>query len=130
MSLLSVHIPHVEGSASGHVSPEDLEKAETSNEFSGRMPPMNKEGDVQKSLLPISDNAALLVWMPRDLSIYSNSERVYAICPTAVALLRGQGCREISQSAPLSMIFAILTHCLKTTAINNYFIRTQGQRFC
>ena len=28
------------------------------------------------------------------------------------------------------MIFTILTHCLNTTDTNNYFVRTQGRRFC
>ena len=69
MSLLSVPIPHVEGSAPEHVSPEDLGKVKTANELAGYMSSTNKE-DVQKSLLPISDNVTLRVWMSRDLSIY------------------------------------------------------------
>ena len=81
---------------------------------------MGKEDAVRKSLLPISG----------DLSICSNSEYFYAIFAIAVVLRREQGGREIAQSESLSTIGAILTHCLDTTATNNYFVRTQGQWFC
>ena len=91
---------------------------------------MGKEDAVQKSLLPISDNAPSPVWMSRGRCVYSNSAHDYAILPIAVALFWDQGGRGIAQSKPLSMIFTILTHCLNTTDINNYFLRAQGRRFC
>ena len=55
--------------------------------------------------------------MSKDLERYSNSEYVYAIFPIAIALFWGKGGRGIANSKPLSMIFAILTHCLNTTAV-------------
>ena len=129
MSLLSVPIPHGEGSASEHFSPGGPEAVHSGNEMSGYRLPMSKEDDVRKSPLPISDNVASRVWMSHDLSIYSNSEYVYTIFSIAVALFWDQGCREIAQSEPLSTICTILTHCLNATAINNYFVRTQGRWF-
>ena len=90
---------------------------------------MGKEDAVQKSLLPISDNAPSPVWMSRGRCVYSNSAHDYAILPIAVALFWDQLCREIAHPEPLSMIFTILTHCLNTTDIANYFAWAQGLWF-
>ena len=98
--------------------------------MSGYMSSMSEEDAVRKCLLPISDNVTSRDWMSRDLSVYSNSEYVYAIYPIAVDLVWGQWGREIAKSESLSTIFAILTHCLNTTDNNNYFVRAQGQWFC
>ena len=68
--------------------------------------------------------------MSQDLKIYSSSEYVYAIPPFALALWWGNGGREISRPKPLFMVFTNLTHCLNTTAGNNYFFRTQCRWFC
>ena len=68
-----------------------------------------KSDDVEKCLGPISENARNQIWMCPDLSIYSNSEYVYAIFPLAVALFWGKGGREIPESVPLSTICAILS---------------------
>ena len=129
MCSLSAPIPHVEGSASEHELPGDLEKVKAANEFPGYRPSMNKEDDVRKSPLPISDNVTSRAWMSRDLSIYSNSRYAYANLPSAVDLFWDQGGREIAHPKPLPMIFTITTHCLDATATNNYFVRAQCRWF-
>ena len=96
------------------------------NEMTGYKGPTYREGEVQKRLLPISLGGRSKIWTPRDLEIYSNSAYVYAISPIALALLRGKGGREIAMSGPLSIIFAIQTHCLNTAAVNNYFCQEEG----
>ena len=87
---------------------------------------MPKSDAVEKRIGPISGNTRNQIWMCPSLSIYSNSEYVYAIPPTAVALFWRKGGRGISESKPLSMIFAILSHILNTTDVNNYSVRTTG----
>ena len=42
----------------------------------------------------------------------------------------GKGGRAICLSRPLSSIFTILSHCLSTTAVNNYSVRTTGKWSC
>ena len=64
------------------------------------------------------------------ISIYSNSEYVYAIFSIAVSLPRGKGGREIAESRPLSMISAMLSHVLNTMDVNNYSVRTTGKWHC
>ena len=61
--------------------------------------------------------------------MYSNSAYGYAISPIALVLFRGKGFREIATSQPLSMVFTILSHCRNTTAVRNYFVRSEGQLF-
>ena len=39
----------------------------------------------------------------------------------------GKGGREICRPMPLSLIFTILSHCLNTTAVNNYSVRPTGK---
>ena len=65
----------------------------------------------------------------QDLTIYSNSEYVYAISPIDLALFWGKGGKEIANSEPLSTVFTILTHCLNKTAVKNYSAMTYGQWF-
>ena len=129
MSSLRAHIPHVEGHASEHVSPEIQERPKTANGISGYRTSMAKEDALRKCLLPVSDNVTSRVWMSRDLSVYSNSEYFYAIFPIAVALFWDRWGREIPKWKPSSMIFTTLTHCLNKTDIDNYFVRTQGHWF-
>ena len=65
--------------------------------------------------------------MSRDLKIYANSKYVCAISPIALAMSWDKGGREIARPIPFDMVFTILTHFLNKTAVNNYFVRTQGQ---
>ena len=76
---------------------------------------------------PHLGNARNQMRMCPELSIFSNSEYVYAIFPIAVALRWGKGGREITESEPLSVIFTTLTHCLNKTAVSNYCVRTTGK---
>ena len=62
-----------------------------------------------------------------ELSAFSNSGYLYAIYPIAVALFWGKGGKEICFPRPLSLIFTIPPHCLNTTDVNNYSIRTTGK---
>ena len=130
MSVLSNPIPHVEGPVSEQPSPMVSEKAQSANDVSGYRTSMAIEDAIQKCLAPISENARTRIWMSQELSVYSNSEFAYAIFPIAIALFCDKGGREIAESEPLSMICAILTHCLNTMDINIYSVRTKGQRFC
>ena len=130
MASISAPIPQVEGPASEQASPTAPGKIQTANELSGYRASTTKENDVQKCHSPISDNVRKRIRMSQDLSIYSNSEYVYAIFPSAVAFFLDKGRRKIVLPKPLSMIFTIPTHCLNTTATNNYSIRTKGQWFC
>ena len=84
MSVLSVHIPHVEGSASEQSPPEVPDRAQSANELPGRRSSMIREDAVRTWTLPISDNFTSRVWVSQDLSVYYNSEYVYAISPIAV----------------------------------------------
>ena len=127
MALLSVPILHVEGTASKQLSLANSVNVLTANEMSGYRTATIKEDALQKCRLPISDNVQSRVWMSHDLSVYSNSEYVYAIFPIAGALFWDKGVREIAKAQPLSTIFTILTHRLNTTAINKYFVRTHGR---
>ena len=70
----------------------------TAYEMSGYRPSMTKDDALRKCLLPISDNVESRVWMSQDLSIYSNSEYVYAIFPIAVAFFLGSMGAVILQS--------------------------------
>ena len=130
MSLLSAPIPQMEESAPAHVSPTLPVRAHSSNEVSGYRSSTTAGDAVPKCMLPISDNASSRVWMSQDPSIYSNSEYVCAIFPIAVDLFWDKWGRGIVEAKPASMIFTILTHCLHTTATNNYFVRAQGQWIC
>ena len=131
MSVLSVPIPRWEASVAGQASPPGPEKALTANEVSGYRVSMGLECAFRKRLAPISENARSRISMSQELSAYSNSEFAYAIFPIAIDFFfLGQRGREIVESKPLSMIFTILTHCLNTKAINNYYVRTKGRWFC
>ena len=130
MPALSIPIPHVEGSASEQAAPTAPEKVLTANKFPGYRLYIPKVDAIRKCLAPIPDNARARIWMYQDLSLYPNSVYVYAIVSIAIALSWDKGGREIAESKPLSMICAILTHCLNTMDINIYSVRTKGQRFC
>ena len=67
--------------------------------------------------------------MSRDLRNYDNVEYVYAISPIALAPFWDKGGREIDRSKQLSTIFAILSHRLDATDVNNYFVRAEGRWF-
>ena len=79
---------------------------------------------------PISENARNQVWVFPELLVYSNSDYVHAIFPIALSLFWGKGGAEICLSRPLSVVFAILSHRLNTTATNNYSVRTKGKWSC
>ena len=64
--------------------------------------------------------------MPRDLSIYDNSEYVYAAPPIGLAFPLDKGDREIAESKPSSMICSILTRCLNMTDVANYIVSADG----
>ena len=84
----------------------------------------------EKCLGPISENVRNQVWMCPELSVYSNSEYVCAIFPIALARFRGEDGKAICLSRPLSVVSAILSHCLNTTATSNYSVRTNGKSSC
>ena len=130
MSILSVPIPHGEGSVAEQASPMVAEKVLTANEVSGYRASMALEDAIRKCLAPISENARDRIRMSLELSVYSNSKFAYAIFLIAISLFRGKGGREIGESKPLPMIFAILTHCLNKTAIRNYSVSAKSQWFC
>ena len=134
MSVLSIPVTQGGGGGGGSVSeqasPMAPGKAQAANELYGCENSMSLEGAIRKRIAPIAENARTRIWMSQDLRVYSNSEYAYAIFPISIDLLWGKGCREVSESDSLDMIFAILTHCLNTTATNNYSVRTKGQWFC
>ena len=66
---------------------------------------------------------------PRPKHVTPNLEFAYAIFAIAIAMRLGGGCLEIARSIPTTMIFTILTHCLNSAALNNYFSRADGRRF-
>ena len=115
---------------SEQASPIVQETEKSANEMYGYRTCMSIEGAIRKCLSPISENARNRSWMAQDLSVYSNTELVYAILPISIALSWGKGGRRIVESETMPMIFTILTHCVNTTATNNYSVRTKGQRFC
>ena len=90
MSVLSVPIPRVEGSVSERASPIGQEKEKSANEMSGYRERMSIKDVVRKCLPPISENIRNRIWIPRELSVYSNSEFVCAIFPIAIALFWGK----------------------------------------
>ena len=130
MYVLSTPIPRRKGSVSEQASPMAPENAQSANDLPGCKKSTALEDSIREFLAPIPDNARARIWMSLDLSLYSNSEYVYAIFPIAISLFLGKGGREIAESEPSAMIFAILTHWLNTTATNNYSERIKGQWFC
>ena len=126
MSAISISIPPQESITGG---PPKAVKNSAANPLSGYRISTNKEDSVRRIILPENLNARTKVWMSQELSIYPNSEYAYDISPIAPSLFWDKGCRGISESLPLSMIFAILTHCLNTTAINNSRFMTDCQWF-
>ena len=126
MSADSISIPH-----RAYVTGEP---SKSPNEFSANSTPCYRisifqENAVRKILIPENLNCRAKVWMAQDLSIYTNSEYVYATYPIALSFFYGKGCREIAELKPLSMISTILPHGLNTTDINNYFVRTDRRWF-
>ena len=85
---------------------------------------------VRKSLDPIDPKVRNKTWMSPELCVYANNEYVFATFPIALALFCDKGWKEICESRSLTVIFTILTHCLSTTATNNYSIRTLGKWSC
>ena len=129
MPALSIPIPQGAVSVSEQASPMAPGKVQTANGLSGYKNSTALEDSIQKFLAPISVNARTRIWTAQDLSLYSNSEYLYAIFPIAIAVFWDRGGRAIVESEPLPLIFAILTHCLNKTATNNYSVRTKGQWF-
>ena len=116
---------------SGSGNPVEIPTPEKSaGERDGCRKSTNKEDAVKKRPDRISENVRNQIWMCPGLSTFPNSEYVYAIFSTAVALFWGKGGRCIAESKPLSVIFTILTHCLDTSAVNNYFVRMTGKWSC
>ena len=112
---------------------DEKEKAPPGNsaaDLSGYRIAMSRDEAARTCLLPYNWDGRAKIRMSRDLRIYSNLEYVYAIFPIALALFWCKGGREIANSEPLYMIFTILTHCLNRTDGGNYFVRTDGRRFC
>ena len=128
MSLLSAPIIQNGGHAP-EPSPGNPGRVVSANDLSSYMPSMAREGSARKTLFPIIDNARTSVWMSHDLIVYSNSEYVYAIFPITIALFWYIGGRRITNSGPLSRIFANLTHCPNTAGINNYFPERHADGF-
>ena len=93
MSVVSVQVPEnigvsVSENAIGIPAPE-----RSPNELDGYKVSMWKADAVGKCLGQISENARNQVWMCPELSVFSNSEYVYAIFPIAISLFRGKGGR-------------------------------------
>ena len=91
MSSISAPMPQFEVSPAAKASPPVPEKVQTAHELSGYRPSMRKEEDAHQYPSPISDNFRTRIWTSQDLSLYSNSEYVYAIFPIEVALFWGKG---------------------------------------
>ena len=129
MSAISLSIPP-QGGSIAEPSPAHNVRKLSAKYLSGYRVSTTQEDEVLKSLLPINLIGRAKIWMSRDLKIYSNSKYVYASFPIFLAMFWPKGDRGIPRSKSLSMIFTILTHCINTTDINNYFVRTQGRRCC
>ena len=130
MSVVSVNIPEHVGIS---VSPSPVGipvPGKSPNEWADYKVSTPKDDAVGKCLDPISENVRNKIRMCPESSVFSNSEYVYAIFPISIALFWGKGGEEICRPRPLSLIFAILSHCLNTTAVNNYSIRTIGKWSC
>ena len=94
MSVLSVQIPDMEVSVSEQAAP--IIPAENSaNEMYGYRTRMPQVGAIQKRLVQISGNVRNRNRTSQGLSIYSNSEYVYAISPIAIALFLGEWGRRL-----------------------------------
>ena len=128
MSLLGAPIP-LNGWSASELSPCNPELFLAANEVDGYRFSTSLEGAVRKCLLPISLDDRAEIWMSRDLKVFPNSEYANAIFPIAISSFWGKGGRGIPNSKPLSTIFAILTHRLNKTDIDNYFVRTPGRWF-
>ena len=87
MSIVSVPIPHMEGSVSEQASPIAQEKGKSANEMSGYRTCISIEGAMRKFLAPTSENARCRIRMSQELSSYSNSEFVYAMQSFLLQLL-------------------------------------------
>ena len=110
MSGIVISIP-ANASVEGDI--EDIEKKNPENELSGYRKSTSIEDDVRKSANGINISGRNKIRAPRDISVTPpNSEFFYEACPAAIALFWGNGGRKIHRPGPLSMIFAILTHCL------------------
>ena len=131
MSIISIPLPENVGLSLSGQPVEVPVPEQSSGGLPGYRKSMSKPDAVVKCLDPIPGNIRNRIWMCPSLSIYSNYEYVYAIFPIAVALFWGKGGRVIADSRPLSMIFAILSHVLSATALNNYYsVRTTGEWSC
>ena len=97
MPVLSIPIPHGEGSVSEQPAPMVVkeEKILSANEVSGYRHPMSPEDAIRKCLAPISENARNRIRAFQELSVYSNSEFAYAIFPIVIAFFWGKGVVEL-----------------------------------
>ena len=130
MSIIGIPLPGNVG-VSLSEQPVEVPAPELSaGELSGYRKSMPKSDAVEKWRDPISENARDQMWMFPSLSIFSDSEYVYAISPISVSLSRGKGGREIAESRPVSMIFVISSHVLNKPDVNNYSVRTAGKWSC
>ena len=102
----------------------------TANGISGYLGVLKPHEAVRKSLDPIDPKVRNKAWMSSELCVYANNEYVFATFPIALALFWDKGGKEICESRSLTVIFTILTHCLSTTATNNYSVRTLGKWSC
>ena len=84
MSVISARIPDMEVSMSEQSATIAPVPGLTPNEVSRWRTCMSKEDAIQKRLAPISENVRNRILMSQELSIYSNSDYVYAIFPIAV----------------------------------------------
>ena len=109
---------------SGSERPEEVQKVQkTASGIDGYGNVLKHFQDVRKTLDAIDEGVRNKMWISEGLCVYANNEYVYATYPIALALSRDKGGKEICESRPLTVTFTILTHCLSTTATNNYAIR-------
>ena len=111
--------------------PEEVKKVpKTANEIAGYLGVLKPHEAVRKSLDPIDPKVRNKTWMSSELCVYANNEYVFATFPIALALFWDMGGKEICETRSLTVIFTILSHCLSTTATNNYSLRTLGKWSC
>ena len=122
MSFISFSSPTPSGG--GAKSPRRIKKSRI--ELHGYQSPDYIEKDAQKRTDAINANVRNAARRSSDLRFYSISGISYALTDRNRACLESMwGLGGVFVSKPLSIISTILTHCLNSPSIGNYFIRAE-----
>ena len=130
MSIISIPIPDMEASVFEQAAPIVTVPVLTANEVSGYRTCTSKEDAIRKRIAAISENAQNRILMSQELSIYANSEYVYAIFSIAIALFLDKGSRVNCRVGAIVYDFHDSNALFEQNGSSNYYVRAKGRWFC